>query len=282
MRKSKRNKKRALKNFQLCYSDVGPSLSIGKPLTQEEAAREALAIDIGKRFSILKEERPVIETMAYSDKYKKILDVIVIDKLKLDGEIKKEEEEAIKQTFHAAKASLNTEESDSDNEEDNAIQRNSFGGAPIYGTKASLYLNCKDLVRPSSENSGMVRCRADGLWACEFRLTVPMELGTLDANILRELIGSNERLIPEEIAPSILRLATLRAPRPTNSDLYEKISHLETQIGKIERMTRRQSYHSERYARVLKHIALHFGLTLCDPYDPPSYFKQQQQQDDEE
>ncbi|GJZ35079.1 hypothetical protein Tco_0580896 [Tanacetum coccineum] len=33
MGKSKRNKKRALKNFQICYSDVGPSLSNGKPLT---------------------------------------------------------------------------------------------------------------------------------------------------------------------------------------------------------------------------------------------------------
>ncbi|GJY73053.1 hypothetical protein Tco_0477484 [Tanacetum coccineum] len=73
MEKSKRNKKRALKKFQLCYSDMGPSL-----------------------FSILEEERPVIETMAYSDKYKKVLDVIAMDKIKLDGETKKEEDEAIK------------------------------------------------------------------------------------------------------------------------------------------------------------------------------------------
>nr|GFB56279.1 hypothetical protein [Tanacetum cinerariifolium] len=63
----------------------------------DEAAREALTIDIYKRFSILEEERLVIETMAYSDKYKKILDGIVMDRLKLDGEIKKVEEEAIKQ-----------------------------------------------------------------------------------------------------------------------------------------------------------------------------------------
>nr|GFB32137.1 hypothetical protein [Tanacetum cinerariifolium] len=41
------------------------------------------------------EERLVIKTMAYSDKYKKILDGICLDKMKLDGEIKKEEEEAI-------------------------------------------------------------------------------------------------------------------------------------------------------------------------------------------
>ncbi|GJY60432.1 hypothetical protein Tco_0461089 [Tanacetum coccineum] len=92
MGKIKRNKKRAIKNFQLYYSDVGPLLSNGKPLTQEEAAREALAIDICKRVSILEEERPMIETMSYSDKYKKILDGIVMDKIKLDGEIKKEEE----------------------------------------------------------------------------------------------------------------------------------------------------------------------------------------------
>ncbi|GKD43423.1 hypothetical protein Tco_1268068 [Tanacetum coccineum] len=105
---------------------------------------------------------------------------------------------------------------------------------------------------------------------------------TLDANILRELIGSNGRLIPEEIAPSILRVVTPRAPQPTTSDLYDKISQLETRIGEIERMTRRQSYHSDRYARVLEHIASHFRVTLRDPYDPPSYFEQQQQQDDEE
>nr|GFA02221.1 hypothetical protein [Tanacetum cinerariifolium] len=61
----------------------------------DEAAREALAIDICKRFYILEEERPVIETMAYSDKYNKLLDEICLDKMKVDGEMKKEEEEAI-------------------------------------------------------------------------------------------------------------------------------------------------------------------------------------------
>ncbi|GJR52150.1 hypothetical protein Tco_1402671 [Tanacetum coccineum] len=40
------------------------SLSTGKPLTQEEAEREALAIDICRRYSLLEEERPVIKTKA--------------------------------------------------------------------------------------------------------------------------------------------------------------------------------------------------------------------------
>nr|GEX20743.1 hypothetical protein [Tanacetum cinerariifolium] len=66
-----------------------------KSLTREEAEREALTIDICRRYSLLEDEIPVIETMAYSDTYKKILDGICLDKMKLDGEIKKEGKEAI-------------------------------------------------------------------------------------------------------------------------------------------------------------------------------------------
>ncbi|GJT11479.1 hypothetical protein Tco_0858521 [Tanacetum coccineum] len=42
-----------------------------------------------------------------------------------------------------AKTSLDTAESDNDNEEEYAIQRNKFG-APIYGPKPAQYLNCND------------------------------------------------------------------------------------------------------------------------------------------
>nr|GFB30541.1 hypothetical protein [Tanacetum cinerariifolium] len=66
------------------------------PLTPKEAEREVLAISIYKRYSLLKEERPVIETMTYSDKYKKILNGICLDKMKLDGMNKEEEEAMIK------------------------------------------------------------------------------------------------------------------------------------------------------------------------------------------
>ncbi|GJY61944.1 hypothetical protein Tco_0462601 [Tanacetum coccineum] len=98
MGKSARNKKRPFENYQMNYSDEGPPLTNKKPLTQEEADREAIAIDIYKMISILEEARPVIETMTYSDRYKKILDSILLDKLKLDGEIKLEEEKAIKRS----------------------------------------------------------------------------------------------------------------------------------------------------------------------------------------
>ncbi|GJR21503.1 hypothetical protein Tco_0970030 [Tanacetum coccineum] len=65
MGKSNRNKKRAMENFNLFYQDVGPS-------------------------------SPVIETMAYNEKYKKILDEIWKDKVELDGKTVKEDEEAVK------------------------------------------------------------------------------------------------------------------------------------------------------------------------------------------
>ncbi|GKC38190.1 DNA-directed DNA polymerase [Tanacetum coccineum] len=196
--------------------------------------------------------KPVIETMAYSDKYKKILDEICLDKMKLDGENSIEEEKAFNkikgkaliekddprafiipirlegkinlnalvdtgsdinvlpyriyqelrrddiekvnkvtmiiakflildmpidrdapalvrrgflhtcgsilntieritstydgfchQTFRAAKTSINTTESDSDDEEEFGIKRNKFG-APIYGPQPAKYLNCHD------------------------------------------------------------------------------------------------------------------------------------------
>ncbi|GKE73299.1 hypothetical protein Tco_1535340, partial [Tanacetum coccineum] len=80
MGKSSRNKRRLFENHQINYFDEGPSLNNGLPLTQKEASREAIAIDIYKRFVILEEARPI----------------------KLDGEIKKEEEKAVKRVMGEA------------------------------------------------------------------------------------------------------------------------------------------------------------------------------------
>ncbi|GJV44897.1 hypothetical protein Tco_1429433 [Tanacetum coccineum] len=80
----------------VCKMRKRSSLSAGGHLTQEEAAKEALAIKISQKFALLEEVRHVIETMAYHDKYKKILNEIWKDKVELDGKIIKEEEEAIK------------------------------------------------------------------------------------------------------------------------------------------------------------------------------------------
>ncbi|GJW07485.1 hypothetical protein Tco_1569908 [Tanacetum coccineum] len=76
--------------------NIRTSWSTGRHLTQEEATKEALVIRISQKFTLLEELRPVLETMAYHDKYKKVLDEIWNDKVELDGMVVKEEEEAIK------------------------------------------------------------------------------------------------------------------------------------------------------------------------------------------
>ncbi|GJV49992.1 hypothetical protein Tco_1440204 [Tanacetum coccineum] len=95
MGKTSLNKKRAIENLNLFYPDIGTSLSTWRHLTQEEAAMEALALRISHKFALLEEVRLVLETMAYHDKYKKVLDEIWKGKVELDGMIMKEEEEAI-------------------------------------------------------------------------------------------------------------------------------------------------------------------------------------------
>ncbi|GJZ36451.1 hypothetical protein Tco_0582642 [Tanacetum coccineum] len=85
-----------MENLNLVYQDIGKSTSTGRHLTQEEAAKEALAIRISQNFALLEEVRLVLETMAYHDKYKKVPDEIWKDKVELDGMTVKEEEEAIK------------------------------------------------------------------------------------------------------------------------------------------------------------------------------------------
>ncbi|GJW73724.1 hypothetical protein Tco_0133094 [Tanacetum coccineum] len=140
-----------MENLNMFYLDIGPSSST-------------------------EEVRPVLETMAYNDKYKKVLNKIWKEKVELDGMIMEEEEQAIikvkvvgrgflhtiggivntpkrlfstfdgicHQTFRAARSDvLRTAESDNDDEEEYEIKRNKFG-EPMYGLKPAAYLNCND------------------------------------------------------------------------------------------------------------------------------------------
>ncbi|GJS66767.1 hypothetical protein Tco_0681331 [Tanacetum coccineum] len=92
MGKGSRNKKKVMENIMYFNNGTGPSSSFGTPLTQWEAEKRALAYNIGMRYEILEEVRPVIETLAHSDKYRKLLDEIWADKVRLDGMVKPEEE----------------------------------------------------------------------------------------------------------------------------------------------------------------------------------------------
>ncbi|GJX36497.1 hypothetical protein Tco_0248054 [Tanacetum coccineum] len=93
MRKSSKNKKKPCKNYKMKYDDEGPSLTINRALTREELLREELEKDLWEIIVILNEPRPIIETLKYGDRYKKILDTILLDKLKLDGKLELEEVE---------------------------------------------------------------------------------------------------------------------------------------------------------------------------------------------
>ncbi|GJY07421.1 hypothetical protein Tco_0374475 [Tanacetum coccineum] len=64
MGKSSRNKKRAMENLNLFYQDIGTSSSIGRHLTQEEAAKEALTLRISQKFALLEEvnENALVDT----------------------------------------------------------------------------------------------------------------------------------------------------------------------------------------------------------------------------
>ncbi|GJR45380.1 hypothetical protein Tco_1313483 [Tanacetum coccineum] len=93
----------------------------------------------------------------------------------------------------------------------------------------------------------------------------------LDAIIIRELIGSNGRLIAKDPAAGVLRVAMPRPPRPSMQDLYDRMGNMEIRKGVLEGMSRRQLYHTDRYASVFEHLAGHYGIPLQGPYAPPSY-----------
>ncbi|GKD71796.1 hypothetical protein Tco_1325886 [Tanacetum coccineum] len=61
-------------------------------------------------------------------------------------------------------------------------------------------------------------------------------------------------------------------------DLYERMGSIEIRQGAIERMSYRQSYHWDRYARILEHITQVYSVPLQGVYNPPRYDQQQYDQ----
>ncbi|GKA11889.1 hypothetical protein Tco_0691435 [Tanacetum coccineum] len=74
------------------------------PFVCKEVSREELENDIYERILILNEPRPIIETLKYSDQHNKLLDSVLFDKFKLDGEVKVEEEPTTKEVIRSYKA----------------------------------------------------------------------------------------------------------------------------------------------------------------------------------
>ncbi|GKD52416.1 hypothetical protein Tco_1281392 [Tanacetum coccineum] len=182
---------------------LGTSSSAGGHLTQEEAAKEALAIRMSQKFALLEEERPIIEIMAYHDKYKKILDEVgvttliakfIILDIPIDrdapivvgrgflctiGGIVNTPERLFStfngvchQTFRAARSDvMRNTESDSDDEEEYQIQRNNVWKKAV-SFLGSLPLPLKHINwKPDYNGSYTKEEEETGQWRTKIRLT---------------------------------------------------------------------------------------------------------------
>ncbi|GJT34642.1 hypothetical protein Tco_0925061 [Tanacetum coccineum] len=65
----------------------------------------------------------------------------------------------------------------------------------------------------------------------------------LDTTLLRDLIDSKGRLIPEDPQPGVPRVGIPRPPRASIQDLYDRMGRIEIRQEAIKRMDYRQSYH---------------------------------------
>ncbi|GJS42381.1 putative reverse transcriptase, RNA-dependent DNA polymerase [Tanacetum coccineum] len=65
----------------------------------------------------------------------------------------------------------------------------------------------------------------------------------LDTTLLRDLIDSEGRLIPEDPQPGVPRVGIPRPPRASMQDLYYRMGRMEIRQEAIERIEYRQSYH---------------------------------------
>nr|GEX75060.1 hypothetical protein [Tanacetum cinerariifolium] len=398
-------------NYKKSYNVKGPSVAINWSLTQEELSREELEKDLYERILILNVRRPIIETLKYSDQHKKFLNSVLLDKLKLDGELKVKEEKVseefiksykaskekndpgvfvppiclegkydfhalvdtrskhryhdvpivvgssflhtfraimntmkgttstfdgiVRQKFYVANVRNARMESDSDDEEEYCLKKDDMG-KPIYGQNTAKYLRCNDptnrdltlqealnpfkkiyLMRCwrlrytrwenkrrysllkleemhlTSDNLSIQSCVRSSILPMNLiksmarktrlltdevldGLSAPIYYRFLDATTLRELIGSNGRLIASDTVPGVSRVVMPRPPRLTMQDLYDRMGNMESHQSVLEKMSSRQTYNSDRYVGVFEYMAGQYNISLQGAYAPPGYDEDQQ------
>ncbi|GJU34690.1 hypothetical protein Tco_1183044 [Tanacetum coccineum] len=204
---------------------------------------------MSRKFALLEEERPIIETMAYHDKYKKILDEVWKDKVELDGKIVKEEEEAVKRIKGEALKEKDDPEpfilslniGRTGREDMKMVDR---GITMINHTQAEAMV-----ANQEDHKFRLVRERAHSLTLLEFA----HRLGLYHADELEEdgFNGDKEiRVLTEDVVRSLsapiycrdLDTTTLRDLLDSNGFVY-RWERIEIRQEAIERMEYRQSYH---------------------------------------
>ncbi|GJT48550.1 hypothetical protein Tco_0974707 [Tanacetum coccineum] len=114
-----------------------------------------------------------------------------------------------------------------------------------------------------------------------YSLSTPVYYRDLDRTTLRELIDSEDRLIPDIPVDDVQRVAAQRASRvqrDSMQDLYERMGSMEIRQEAIERMEYRQSYHWDRYQGVFEHMTGVYNVPLQGAYNLPGYAQPQYDQ----
>nr|GEW07563.1 hypothetical protein [Tanacetum cinerariifolium] len=250
----------------LDITDIPPFVyNMGKNLRNKKKASKIYKMsydDLYKRIMKLNKSRPIIETLKYDDKHKKVIDSVLLDKLKLDGDFELEEMvgkelirgyRAIREKiclrvfvlqirldgkynyralvdtglnmnnflirFWSDVVNVKNEhvKINSDDDEDYCLMRDETG-KPFNGPNHDKYLNCddpmdrvlalKDAINPFKKTVGThddETCSSRSKRTC---VNETMEEAMyLDATTLREFIIHNGRLITEDPAPGVLRVA---------------------------------------------------------------------------
>ncbi|GJV19216.1 hypothetical protein Tco_1368236 [Tanacetum coccineum] len=264
--KSSRNKKRAMENLNLFYQDIGTSSSTGRHLTQEEAAKEALALRISQKFALLEE----------------------VDKVELDGMIVKEEEEAIKKVNgEALKGKDDPGAFIFPIRLEGQVNKNALAdtGSDINTMPYQIYeqLGREDMKKVDRRITMINHTQAEGMGIltnvlCQVKVTTLIaKFLILDIPIDRDapIVG---RVIPEDPQPGVSRVGIPRPLRASMQDLYDRMGSMEIRQEAIERMNYRQSYQWDRYQGVFEHMAGVYSVPLQRAYNPPGYAQPQYDQ----
>ncbi|GJW94900.1 hypothetical protein Tco_0174572 [Tanacetum coccineum] len=90
-------------------------------------------------------------------------------------------------------------------------------------------------------------------------------------------------LLTDEVLNSLSAPTYCKAPDATTLremiDSNRRMGNMKIRQGTLERMARRQLYHTNRYAGLFEHMAGHYGYTLQGAYTPPRYDEEQQDED---
>ncbi|GKA94599.1 retrovirus-related pol polyprotein from transposon TNT 1-94 [Tanacetum coccineum] len=196
-----------------------------------------------------------------------------------------------RQTFRAARSEkIRIAESDSDDEEDYVIKRNDLWLLSMFEARhQNGYANVAWVIAKWIKRKGAGSQKDRQICCGQFitkiarksrvlteeivrTLSTPVYCRDLDRTTLRELIDSEDRLIPDIPVDDVPRVSAQRAPRVQRAlmqDLYERMGSMEIRQEAIERMDYRQAYHWDRYEGVFEHMEGVYNVPLHGDYNPP-------------